>query len=245
MDADDSSSSSSSPPPSPADHNHHRLPPKRRAGRKKFRETRHPVYRGVRARGGGTRWVCEVREPQAQARIWLGTYPTPEMAARAHDVAAIALRGAAAADLNFPDSAHALPRARTAAPEDIRCAAAQAAELYRPSSSSSSSTSGLQQHGRRTTTPPPPLSLPPPEASPCCWTTSTGTRGADGGDTAACYYGFLDEDAIFDMPGLIDDMARGMLLTPPAMGRRLDWGALDDDDHHHHSHVDCTLWMVD
>ena len=131
MDADDSSSassSSSSPPASPADHHLHRLPPKRRAGRKKFRETRHPVYRGVRARGGGTRWVCEVREPQAQARIWLGTYPTPEMAARAHDVAAIALRGATAADLNFPDSAHALPRARTAAPEDIRCAAAQAAD---------------------------------------------------------------------------------------------------------------------
>lgn len=246
MDADDSSSassSSSSPPASPADHHLHRLPPKRRTGRKKFRETRHPVYRGVRARGGGTRWVCEVREPQAQARIWLGTYPTPEMAARAHDVAAIALRGATAADLNFPDSAHALPRARTAAPEDIRCAAAQAAELYRPSSSSASGL--LQQHGRRTIVPPPPLSLPPPEASPCCWTTSTGTRGADGGDTAACCYGFLDEDAIFDMPGLIDDMARGMLLTPPAMGQRLGWGALDDDDDHHHSHVDCTLWMVD
>ncbi|EES02136.1 dehydration-responsive element-binding protein 1F [Sorghum bicolor] len=242
MDADDSSSaSSSSPPVSPADHHHHHsLPPKRRAGRKKFRETRHPVYRGVRARGGGTRWVCEVREPQAQARIWLGTYPTPEMAARAHDVAAIALRGATAADLNFPDSAHALPRARTAAPEDIRCAAAQAAELYRPSSSSSSysASSGLlQQHARRTITPP-----PPEVSSACCWTTSTGTRSAGGGgdsSTAASCYGFLDEDAIFDMPGLIDDMARGMLLTPPAMGR----GALLDDDHH--SHVDCTLWMVD
>jgi EREBP-like factor len=244
MDADDSSyasSSSFSPPPSPADHL--RLPPKRRAGRKKFRETRHPVYRGVRARAGGTRWVCEVREPQAQARIWLGTYPTPEMAARAHDVAAIALRGATAADLNFPDSAHALPRARTAAPDDIRRAAAQAAELYRPSSSSSSASGLLLHHGRRTiAAPPPPLSLPPPEASStCCWTTSTATRGAD--TTPTCCYGFLDEDSIFDMPGLIHDMAWGMLLTPPAMGRGLDWGALDDDDDH--SHVDCTLWTLD
>ncbi|KAK6135295.1 hypothetical protein DH2020_030937 [Rehmannia glutinosa] len=32
--------------------------PKKRAGRKKFRETRHPVYRGVRRRNSG-KWVCE------------------------------------------------------------------------------------------------------------------------------------------------------------------------------------------
>ncbi|XP_062232159.1 dehydration-responsive element-binding protein 1F-like [Phragmites australis] len=221
MDAEDTSSASSSssslsPPTSPSGDGGqlHRLPPKRRAGRKKFRETRHPVYRGVRARAGGSRWVCEVREPQGQARIWLGTYPTPEMAARAHDVAAIALRGARGADLNFLDSADTLPRARTAAPEDIRCAAAQAAEKYRPSG----------QHGRvRTMSAPTPLALPE----------ATGTSGA-GGTTV-----FIDEDAIFDMPGLIDDMARGMLLTPPAMGRGLDWGAVDDE----HSHMDCTLWM--
>ncbi|CAO2167854.1 unnamed protein product [Urochloa humidicola] len=200
---------------------------KRRAGRKKFRETRHPVYRGVRARAAGSRWVCEVREPRAQARIWLGTYPTPEMAARAHDVAAIALRGARAADLNFPDSTRVLPRARSAAPDDIRCAAAQAAELYRPASTTAGSSSSALL------TPPDHL----PQASSTCAATTTAL--------------FLDEDAIFDMPGLIDDMARGMLLTPPAimtfMGRGLHhyWqgGALDDDDDHRHSHVDATLWM--
>ncbi|CAL0300728.1 unnamed protein product [Lupinus luteus] len=32
--------------------------PKKRAGRKKFNETRHPVYRGVRRRNSG-KWVCE------------------------------------------------------------------------------------------------------------------------------------------------------------------------------------------
>ncbi|RLN12889.1 hypothetical protein C2845_PM09G01220 [Panicum miliaceum] len=41
-------------------------PPKRPAGRTKFRETRHPVYRGVRRRGPAGRWVCEVREPNQE-----------------------------------------------------------------------------------------------------------------------------------------------------------------------------------
>jgi hypothetical protein len=79
---------------------------KRPAGRTKFRETRHPVYRGVRRRGGAGRWVCEVRVPGKRgARLWLGTYATAEAAARANDAAMLAIGGRSAACLNFADSA--------------------------------------------------------------------------------------------------------------------------------------------
>ncbi|CAJ2666594.1 unnamed protein product [Trifolium pratense] len=104
--------------------------PKKRAGRKKFKETRHPVYRGVRKRNLD-KWVCEMREPNKKTKIWLGTFPTAEMAARAHDVAALALRGRYAC-LNFADSVWKLPKPATTQTKDIQQAAAQAAEAFRP-----------------------------------------------------------------------------------------------------------------
>ncbi|KAJ4915593.1 Dehydration-responsive element-binding protein 1F [Raphanus sativus] len=106
------------------------MTPKRRAGRRVFKETRHPVYRGIRRRNGD-KWVCEVREPIHQRRIWLGTYPTADMAARAHDVAALALRGRSAC-LNFADSAWRLPAPESTDPDVIRRVAAEAAEMFRP-----------------------------------------------------------------------------------------------------------------
>ncbi|KAM3276879.1 hypothetical protein ACQJBY_044970 [Aegilops geniculata] len=97
----------SSPSTSTSSHDQHAAaPPKRPAGRTKFKETRHPVFRGVRRRGGAGRWVCEVRVPGRRGcRLWLGTYVTAESAARAHDAAMLALGGRSAACLNFPDSA--------------------------------------------------------------------------------------------------------------------------------------------
>ena len=88
------------------------------------------AYRGVRMRAWG-KWVTEIRDPSNKTRIWLGSFSTAEMAARAYDAAVVCLKGPGAPELNFPESLpHHIPESRS--PKDIQAAAAAAAAASVP-----------------------------------------------------------------------------------------------------------------
>ncbi|XVF55664.1 hypothetical protein PTKIN_Ptkin06aG0055100 [Pterospermum kingtungense] len=176
---------------------------KRKAGRKKFKETRHPVYKGVRRRNG--KWVCELREPKKKSRIWLGTFSTPDMAARAYDAAALALKGVSAS-LNFPELAYTLPRPRSSSIRDIQCAAMEAAEAFVDAYKTPSLSSSLSSSS--------PLQLP--------WFENSGN--GEGSSKM-----FMDEEEVFNMPEILESLAEGLMLTPPSMQERYYWdGGVDD-----------------
>lgn len=95
-------------------------------------------YKGVRKRKWG-KWVSEIRLPNSRERIWLGSYDTPEKAARAFDAALFCLRGTAAT-FNFPDQLPDIPGGRSLPPSEIQAAAARFANSDVPPPSSNCTT---------------------------------------------------------------------------------------------------------
>ncbi|XVF39375.1 hypothetical protein PTKIN_Ptkin01aG0029500 [Pterospermum kingtungense] len=111
-------------------------------------------YKGVRMRSWGS-WVSEIRAPNQKTRIWLGSYSTPEAAARAYDAALLCLKGPSA-NLNFPITpSHYIPDT-IMSPKSIQRVAAAAANSFVDSATTTTTTTTA------TATTPTPISPPPP-----------------------------------------------------------------------------------
>jgi hypothetical protein len=178
-------------------------PPKRPAGRTKFRETRHPVFRGVRRRGNAGRWVCEVRVPGRRGcRLWLGTFDTAEAAARAHDAAILAIDGGGAC-LNFADSARLLAvPASYRSLGDVRHAVAKAVEEFQRRGEA------VAEEGAGSSAP----------SSPATDRKEDNT-GSEESSLAGAEDGTFELDVFGDMSWDLyyASLAQGMLVEPPSL----------------------------
>eukprot|EP01018_Ginkgo_biloba_P040028 Gb_26857 [translate_table: standard] len=179
-------------------------------------------FRGVRRRRWG-KWVSEIREPGKKRRIWLGSYDSPEMAARAYDSAAFVLKGKSA--VNFPHLIDTLPRPRSLDPRDIQSAAAQAAAAASTSNVMESNSSNISESN-----------ISRGESSMDAKNRHSGLLVIDSEANLSSKgrepYNFndplvvMDEELLFDWPNLVMHMAEALLLTPP----RLDEEVLIDHD---------------
>ncbi|KAJ0983782.1 hypothetical protein J5N97_002138 [Dioscorea zingiberensis] len=111
-------------------------------------------FKGVRRRQWG-KWVSEIRLPNSRERIWLGSYDTPEKAARAFDAASYCLRGRRA-KLNFPETPPRISSPRSLTHQQIQAAAYRHANELSPAPAGGESNSLTATHDL--------LLLPPPHS---------------------------------------------------------------------------------
>ncbi|XP_058078556.1 ethylene-responsive transcription factor ERF014-like [Magnolia sinica] len=168
-------------------------------------------FKGVRMRSWGS-WVSEIRAPNQKTRIWLGSYSTPEAAARAYDAALLCLKGSSA-NLNFPITPSTYFPTTLMSPKSIQRVAAAAANATTTTT---------------TTTPSSPIpTLPPPSSSSwpsTSWDTHDEIATSCSSDYTPCAIEqhpspvnpWIDLDMLLQSPKYTDQMLNACALFGPA-----------------------------